>query len=146
MTATNYSGNSFIIETRTPMPASPTLTALKRDEVPAGELLLAMRAFDLNPGHTDLDDEQPEIVVLKGGYVRVTLGEIRNAKRSFERTAFCSLQHAAQDIAYSASLCYWLHGAQHDYHARSLVEVFDQLAPLIEAVRATYCPSQEAAQ
>lgn len=47
----------------------------------APDEIAAMRAFDLDPGHSDLDDEQPMSVPVGSEWVRCQLGDIRKAKR-----------------------------------------------------------------
>lgn len=42
---------------------------------------LAMIAYALNPGHSDLDNEQPMSIRHGDGFLRCTLGDIRKAQR-----------------------------------------------------------------
>lgn len=41
----------------------------------------AMALYPLNPGHSDLDNEQPMTVHVHDAWVRCTLGDIRKAQR-----------------------------------------------------------------
>ena len=43
--------------------------------------LAAMARFEMNPGHSDLDDEQPETIRVGDQWVTVPLGHIREAHR-----------------------------------------------------------------
>lgn len=43
--------------------------------------IAAMVAFELDPGHSDLDNEQPIAVLVHGRFRFVSLGDIRKAKR-----------------------------------------------------------------
>lgn len=60
------------------MPATNYAERLRRF-VP--EERAALAAYELNPGHSDLDDEQPVTVPVGSYAVRCQLGDIRQAKR-----------------------------------------------------------------
>lgn len=74
-------GVEWAISARTAADADAYAMAETARRTHGAEMFKAMVAFEMNPGHSDLDNEQPITLAVWGDYYGVTLGEIRQAKR-----------------------------------------------------------------
>lgn len=75
-----------------------TVRSVDRAKVHPSTVTAAMAAFEMNPGHSDLYDEQPiGVQVSPGEFVTVLLGEIRETQR--QAYALRNAQAALREIA-----------------------------------------------